>query len=199
MRREKAERAEYGLRWWLLGYTSDRVDHSLASPRCWRKFQGCPYLWLQQKTVKLYDSERDCFLWLLEPIERNFLILMILNWVFDSQDRNEDWIEAYLNACILLNWCRVSLLFSIQHLGTNYRGGNKGLFVLLSRTQAGPGRAVKQEQEEFSRNHVQTFISPSVEEVYKAAFLMFNPAFTSAVCCGVEHISSLMGVVVAAI
>ena len=43
-----------------------------------------------------------------------------------------------------------------------YRGGNKGLFVLLSRTQAGPGRTVKQEQEEISRNHVQTFISPSV-------------------------------------
>ena len=30
-----------------------------------------------------------------------------------------------------------------------YRGGNKGLHVLLSRTQAGPGRTVKQEQEEF--------------------------------------------------
>ena len=41
-------------------------------------------------------------------------------------------------------------------------GGNKGLFVLLSRTQAGPGRTVRQEQEEISRNHVQTFISPSV-------------------------------------
>ena len=44
----------------------------------------------------------------------------------------------------------------------DYRGENKGLFVLLSRTQAGPGRTVKQEQEEISRNHVQTFISPSV-------------------------------------
>ena len=44
----------------------------------------------------------------------------------------------------------------------DYRGVNKGLFVLLSRTQAGPGRTVKQEQEEISRNHVQTFISPSV-------------------------------------
>ena len=43
-----------------------------------------------------------------------------------------------------------------------YRGGNKGMFVLLSRTQAGPGRTVKQEQEDISRNHVQTFISPSV-------------------------------------
>ena len=43
-----------------------------------------------------------------------------------------------------------------------YRGGNKGLYGLLSRTQAGPGRTVKQEQEEMSLNHVQTFISPSL-------------------------------------
>ena len=40
--------------------------------------------------------------------------------------------------------------------------GKKGLFVLLSRTQAGPGRTVKQEQEQISRNHVQTFIYLSV-------------------------------------
>ena len=43
-----------------------------------------------------------------------------------------------------------------------YRGENKGLFVLLSMTQAGPGRTVKQEQEEISRTHVQTFIYLSV-------------------------------------
>ena len=43
-----------------------------------------------------------------------------------------------------------------------YRGANKGLYVLLSRTQAGPGRTVKQEQEEISCNHVQTFICLSV-------------------------------------
>ena len=47
-------------------------------------------------------------------------------------------------------------------LSPQYRGGNKGLFVLVSRTQAGPGRTVKLEQEEISRNHVQTFISLSV-------------------------------------
>ena len=43
-----------------------------------------------------------------------------------------------------------------------YRGANKGMDVLLSRTQAGPGRTVKQEQEEISRNHVQAFIPGSV-------------------------------------
>ena len=42
------------------------------------------------------------------------------------------------------------------------RGVNKGLYVLLSRIQAEPGRTVKQEQEEISRNHVQTFICLSV-------------------------------------
>ena len=34
--------------------------------------------------------------------------------------------------------------------------------ILLSRTQAEPGRTVKQEQDEITRNHVQTFIFPSV-------------------------------------
>ena len=44
-----------------------------------------------------------------------------------------------------------------------YRAEKKSLQILLSRTQAGPGRKVKQEQEEISRNHVQTFIYLSVE------------------------------------
>ena len=38
-----------------------------------------------------------------------------------------------------------------------YTGENKGSFVLISRTQAGPCRTVQQEQEEISRNHVQSF------------------------------------------
>ena len=33
----------------------------------------------------------------------------------------------------------------------------KGLHILLSNSQAGPGRKVKQEQEEIYRNHVQAF------------------------------------------
>ena len=39
-----------------------------------------------------------------------------------------------------------------------YRDRLKGVQILLSRTQARPGRTVKQEQEEISRNHVQAFI-----------------------------------------
>ena len=49
-----------------------------------------------------------------------------------------------------------------------YWVGLKGLNVLLSRTQAGPGRAVKQEQVEISRNHVQTFIYLSVHSWFKS-------------------------------
>ena len=39
--------------------------------------------------------------------------------------------------------------------------------ILLSNSQAGPGRTVKQEQEESYRNHVQTFIPGSVQSAFK--------------------------------
>ena len=38
----------------------------------------------------------------------------------------------------------------------------KGLQILLSYSQAGPGRKAKQDQEEISRNHVPTFFLGSV-------------------------------------
>ena len=41
-------------------------------------------------------------------------------------------------------WCLLK-----GHRYKIYRGVNKGVHVLLSRTQAGPGRTVKQEQEKF--------------------------------------------------
>ena len=34
-----------------------------------------------------------------------------------------------------------------------YRARNKGMQILLSNSQTGPGRTVKQEQEDISRNH----------------------------------------------
>ena len=43
-----------------------------------------------------------------------------------------------------------------------YRAEKKSLQILLSRTQAGPGRKVKQVQEEISRNHVPRFFLSSV-------------------------------------
>ena len=45
---------------------------------------------------------------------------------------------------------------------TTHREPGKGLQILLSRTQAGQGRKVKQEQEQISRNHVQAFSGASV-------------------------------------
>ena len=44
----------------------------------------------------------------------------------------------------------------------SYRARNKGMQILLSNSQAGPCRTVKQEQEEISRNHVHAFIPGSV-------------------------------------
>ena len=50
------------------------------------------------------------------------------------------------------NFCPLSKTYK-DFFSALYRGGNKGMFVLLIRTQAGPGRTVKQEQEEISPNH----------------------------------------------
>ena len=44
----------------------------------------------------------------------------------------------------------------------DYRAEKKSLQILLSSTQAGPGRNVKQEQEEISRNHVPRLFLGSV-------------------------------------
>ena len=46
-----------------------------------------------------------------------------------------------------------------------YRAEKKSLQILLSRTQAGPGRKVKQEQEEISHNHVPRLFLGSVSLV----------------------------------
>ena len=42
-----------------------------------------------------------------------------------------------------------------RNVSSMYRDEIYSLQILLSRTQAGPGRTVKQEQEEISPNHVQ--------------------------------------------
>ena len=39
-------------------------------------------------------------------------------------------------------------------LSNKYRAQNKDMQILLSNSQAGPGRTVNQEQEEISRNHI---------------------------------------------
>ena len=59
-----------------------------------------------------------------------------------------------LKSCVYL-WSIQGCLVDMISIAV-YRGENKGLFVLLSRTQAESGRTVKQEQEKISRNHGQT-------------------------------------------
>ena len=83
-------------------------------------------------------------------------------------DKGDD-IESVLPTVgfLCLCPCEICSLFMVDFSRTGkrssmYRERNNGLFVLLSRTQAGPGRTVKQEQEEISRNHIQTFICLSV-------------------------------------
>ena len=49
-----------------------------------------------------------------------------------------------------------------QHCYTVYRAEKNSLKILLSSAQAGPGRKVKQEQEEISRNHVPRLFLGSV-------------------------------------
>ena len=50
-----------------------------------------------------------------------------------------------------------------------YRAEKKSMQILLSSTQAGPGRKVKQQQEEISRNHVpRLFLSSVCADVMNA-------------------------------
>ena len=49
------------------------------------------------------------------------------------------------------------------------------MYFLLSRTQAEPGRTVKQEQEQISRNHVQTFSGCSVHALRRVPILILPP------------------------
>ena len=50
----------------------------------------------------------------------------------------------------------------------------KSMYFWLSRTQAAPGRTVKQEQEDISRNHVQTFSGCSVHRLENFITLKLN-------------------------
>ena len=55
----------------------------------------------------------------------------------------------------------------------NYRVRNNGKQILLSYSQAGPGRTVKQEQEEISRNHVPSLFAVSVYDPLTPVVLPF--------------------------
>ena len=55
------------------------------------------------------------------------------------------------------------LSLATVNMKSKYRAEKKSLHILLSSTQAGSGRKVKQEQEEISRNHVPRLFLGSVE------------------------------------
>ena len=71
-----------------------------------------------------------------------------------------------------------------------YRDEIYSLQILLSRTQAGPGRAVKQEQEEISPNHVQRLNLISVQKVALGCFQGLNESFLSS-CVGRQALLQL--------
>ena len=80
-------------------------------------------------------------------------------WLIDHVSC-DDKLVSDMFALFFQTYCVISTDVTFRRLV--YRGVNKGLYVLLSRNQAGLGRAVKQEQEEISHSHVQTFIYLSV-------------------------------------
>ena len=89
------------------------------------------------------------------------LLVIIKRLLRASQGRTPN--APGLEVARVMQQCNATLFSDAKKTAHyRYRGGNKGLFVLLSNSQAGPGRTFEQEQEEISRNHVQTFISPSV-------------------------------------
>ena len=57
---------------------------------------------------------------------------------------------------------RVPISCVIHTRSDLYRGEKKGLQIVLSYSQAGPGRKAKLGQEEISHNHVPTFFLSSV-------------------------------------
>ena len=63
----------------------------------------------------------------------------------------------------------------LHNLAQDYRSEKKSLQILVSRTQAGPGRKVKQEQEEISRNHVPRLFLGSVHKYYGSGEGCKNP------------------------
>ena len=63
--------------------------------------------------------------------------------------------ELQSEACFLIT--SSVIMCKERNSKNNYRDWLKGVQILLSRTQAGPGRTVKAEQEQTSRNHVQAF------------------------------------------
>ena len=70
-------------------------------------------------------------------------IIIIGSWVLTDKRGWKRWLIYQLQ-----QWSRSNVGWGIVECTPQYRDANKGLYVLLSRTQTEPGRTVKQEQEE---------------------------------------------------
>ena len=81
----------------------------------------------------------------------------LLKLIHPSQNADRNNFRDSTHHCLLAD------KHSATHPPLNYRAPGICMYFLLSRTQAGPGRTVKQEQEQTSRNHVQTFSGCSVQ------------------------------------
>ena len=78
-------------------------------------------------------------------------------WTSNETYATEGVSYSVQSACIIRRQVDETELQYTTKAMLIYRGELKSLYVLLSRTQAGPGIAVKQGQEENSLNHVQAF------------------------------------------
>ena len=83
--------------------------------------------------------------------------IMACTWLREISSRS--CLTVWLGpAWLLLNKICSPLFWAL------YRDRLKGVQILLSNSQAGPGRKIKQGQEEISRNHVQAIFPGSVHQ-----------------------------------
>ena len=88
-----------------------------------------------------------------QRLQRDWKMFSIENFLKSSGKRpQKEFIQ-------LEDWkpLKTHLPFILFKIKGNYRDRLKGVQILLSNSQAGPGGKVKQEQEEIARNHVQAF------------------------------------------
>ena len=93
-------------------------------------------------------------------LRKKYNLCRTLTWNSGVEEQSASAASCSVSRRLVSNRCHHFSPLSLPQ--RMYRGANKGVHVLLSKTQAGPGRTDKQEQEEISRNHVQTFICLSV-------------------------------------
>ena len=123
---------------------------------------------LRQINVRAISSSRNIG-WCNQSSSQNSLTFVaIVADVGNTETANKDgiWLREISSCCCLTTAGKTRQLLLnkiyIPFLPSLYRAKKKSLQILLSSPQAGPGRKVKQEQEEISRNHVPRLFLSSV-------------------------------------